>query len=510
MGKIFAVLLAGAMLLSVCACGQKTETVKEIQHVVREDWADDVKQAVNDFVDNYGIKSDNYSNSTYVVFDFDNTCSIFDVQEQAAVYQLQTMSFAFAPEKLPYILQSEIGDLDTDRTDAGYGKGSYQDWIDDITEAYKVLYENYGPFTAEGLSEEEQAKVQTDPNWLEFATKMRAMYDLVFDCESADVAYSWILYWYTGMTEYEVYNLAYASHLKYKEVETSLVTWTSPESIESKTGVVEYTWTSGTQVSDNIRELMSVLNANGIDVWICSASMTDVIRAAIDVWNLHDCVTGMLAMTLCKDEDGKYIPEYDFDEGCGWLANEDGTWVRDTLATKTQTLGIGKVYAINNTLEKKYGCGPMAGFMDSTGDFNFCTEYDTLKLVICFNRATRKVTDGGGVIAELAIYERDTLGYDLMTANRAGDTFYVLQGRDENGLRTFRNSNSTLRYGNDKEQLFKNEENEAQLRYMIENKMSVEDVINTFAIKTDKDAEGNVLGFKYGFLDEYSGYHNRD
>ena len=381
MKKILLFLVAASVLSGMCACGQKDAETNENRHVVREDWADDVKQAVNDFADNYGIESGNYSDSSYVVFDFDNTCSIFDVQEQAAVYQLQTMSFAFTPEELPYILQSEIGDLNTDRTDAGYGKGSYQDWIDDITEAYTVLYESYGPFTAEGLSTEKQAEVQSNPYWLEFAAKMRAMYDLVFDCESADVAYPWILYWYTGMSEDEVYNLAYASHSKYKELETSLVTWTSPESIESKTGVVEYTWTSGTQVSDNIRELMSVLNANGIDVWICSASMTDVIRAAIDVWNLHDSVTGMLAMTLCTDEDGKYTPEYDFNDGCGWLASEDGSWIRDVLATKAQTQGIGKVYAINNTLEEKYGCGPIAGFMDSTGDFNFCTEYDTLKLV---------------------------------------------------------------------------------------------------------------------------------
>lgn len=131
-----------------------------------------------------------------------------------------------------------------------------------------------------------------------------------------------------------------------------------------------------------------------------------------------------------------------------------------------------------------------------------------MKLVICFNRASRKVTDGGGVAAELAVYQKDTLGYDLATANANGDTLYVLQGREENGLRGFRASNKTMVYGATEEKLFKNEDNETQLQYMIDNNMTTEEIVNTFAIKTAADAEGNVLGIKYGFLSEYAGYHN--
>ena len=148
--------------------------------------------------------------------------------------------------------------------------------------------------------------------------------------------------------------------------------------------------------------------------------------------------------------------------------------------------------------------------MDSTGDYNFCTEFKTLKLVINFNRASRKVTDGGGVIAELAIYQRDTLGYDFAAADAAGDTLYVLQGREENGMRGLRNSNLTMTLGATEEKLFKNEDNQTQLQYMIDNAMTTTDIINTFAMKTAEDAEGNVLGIKYGFLKEYAGYHTHD
>ena len=480
------------------------------KQTTRRNWADDVKKAVNDFIDAYGKNSANYNPNSYVVSDFDNTCSIFDVEEQLAAYQLQVMAFKIEPSALADVLKTDLPDLTATKADKDYtlveGAHSYQDWIDDITAAYSYLYTEYGPFTAAGLDTAKQATVQADPQWLEFAAKMRAMYDVVYDNESAAVAYPWVLYWFTNMTEDEVYNLAKASHEKYKAVETSEVTWTSPESVSSKVGQVKYKWTSGTQVSQNINEMFEAFQNNGIKVWVCSASATDPIRAAVDVWGLHDKGTGVLAMTN-KLENGKYVNQYDYEAGYAWFANADGTWTKGTVPTKAQTQGAGKVTAVNNVLGKLYGCGPLAGFMDSTGDYDFCTVYESLKLVICFNRATRKVTDGGGVIGEMAIYERDTLGYDLAKANAAGDTLYVLQGREENGLRSLRNSNKTMRYGETEEKLFKNSDNEAQLQYMIDHQMTVKQALDKFAAKTAADAEGNDLGFKYGFHSNYAGYH---
>lgn len=527
-----ALLLALVLASSVTACGggtaepetddgNDTEEVQEpvtdageeddtadAGHLVRTDWADDVKAAVNDFIDAYGSGSPTYQEGAYVVSDFDNTCSIFDVEEQLAAHQLQVMAFAIAPEDLPGILATGLADLDAPRE--GYAMDgqdhSYADWIADIGAAYGALYESYGPFTAAGLDEDGQAAVQADPQWSEFATKMRAMYDLVYDNESAAVAYPWVLYWFTGMTEEEVYQLAAASHTKYKAVETSEVTWASPEDLESAVGQVEYTWTSGTQVAENIRELFGAFQANGIDVWICSASATDPIRAAVDVWELHDVVTGLLAMTN-KLEDGVYVNEYDYEAGYAWYADPDGAWRKGDVATQAQTQGPGKVTAVENVLVSEYGRGPLAGFMDSTGDYDFCTVFDSLKLVICYNRASRKVTDGGGVIGELAIYQRDTLGYGFAKADAAGDTLYVLQGRDENGLRSLRDSNATLRYGSDEEKLFRDADNEAQLQYMIDHEMTTQEILDRFAVKTAADDPDNDLGFKYGFSTDYAGYH---
>lgn len=193
--------------------------------------------------------------------------------------------------------------------------------------------------------------------------------------------------------------------------------------------------------------------------------------------------------------------------GCGFYANKDGSWTRMERPTKTQTQGVGKVTAIANAISPEYNNrGPIAGFMDSTGDFNFCTEFETLKLVVCFNRANRKVSDGGGLIAELAMYQRDTLGYDLKKANDSDDTLYVLQGRDENGKRMLRSSNSTILLGSEKETLFRNADNYAQLQKMIDDHMTTGDILNTWSLKST--ANENEFGFDIGFLEEYAGYHS--
>ncbi len=519
MRKLIAVLTAIIMILSLASCtGRGGENEEDaFKPVELDSWSPVVRNGINAMMEECGKTAKNYDDTTYVVFDFDNTCSIFDVEEQLAVYQLQHMAFAsdMDEEKLAEVLSTGLGDLAEKRgRDYCQRNASYNNWITDITKAYGLLLAEFGPFTPKGLDEERAEAIQKTDQWKEFATKMRAMYDLIYDSESADVAYPWVLYWFTGFSEAEVYDLAKASHEYFKEQESEYVTWTSPD-IKSKIGICEYEWINGVSVPDNIKELMSALKHNGIKVYICSASSTDVVRAAVDVWGLHDYVSGLMAMTN-KLEDDKYINEYDYEKGFAWIPGENGTWEKGDVPTKAQTQGEGKVTAINNVLVKEFGHGPVAGFMDSTGDFNFCTEYETLKIVCCLNRASRRVTDGGGLIAELAVYQNMDLGYDYAKAQEAGDIYYVLQGRDENGYRSLRDSDATVRLDEKEEEahVFRTygegqvNLNEAQLEYMRENKMTTEEIINTFAIHTEEDDEDNRLGFEYGFLtdDNFSGY----
>lgn len=475
------------MLASIVAagCGQKVE------HLKRSDWAGDVKTALNDFMDCYAG-----TEGAYAVFDFDNTTAIFDIERQLVIHQLESMSFAITPERMPEVLSS----LCTP------GKWNYEDWIGDICAAYSDLYGRFGPFTSKGVNTEVQATLSSDPQWLEFAAKMATLYDVFADNEGHTPSCVWILYWFDGMSEQEVYDLALRCHNIYKKRETREIVWESPSDLESRVGQVTYSFVDGIQVTENTKELWKALDANGIDVWVCSASGLQPVLAAVDAFGLHDYVTGVQAMTVALDSSGHYTNAYDYNAPGAWIATESGWQADSTWAIGCTPAKEDKVTAIVNAIQPRYGCGPLAGFMDATGDFNFCTEFSSLKLVTCFNRATRKVTEGGGLIAEVAIYQRDFLGYDLRKANAAGDTFYLLQGRDENGLRTFRPSNATLIFGQSEEKLFAGERNFAQLEYMKVHELSTKEALELFAIETDIP---NALGFKYGFAASYAGYHSR-
>ncbi len=166
----------------------------------------------------------------------------------------------------------------------------------------------------------------------------------------------------------------------------------------------------------------------------------------------------------------------------------------------------GKVAAIKNALYPRYNNEqPIAGFMDASGDFNFCTEFKNMKMVICYNRANRRITEGAGLVAIAAMYQKEN-GLDLKTANDSGDTLYLLQGRNENGKRTLRESNYTIRFSETEEKLFANQDNFKLFEYLKSEQLTLKEFYDHFAIKTG--AENSVIGIAHGHLDLYPGYHS--
>ena len=459
------------------------------QYVSHPDWNPDAKKALNSFIRSERVQKE----KPYVVFDFDNTCSIFDVSVQLMAYQLETMCFGLNPEEFSKMANTGMETYPE----------SLQESLRSIISDYADLYSRFGPFTPQGVDYETQARMGTDPVWKDFASDMGLMYQKLQEYMTADDAYLWTMGWFSGMTGEEVYQMARRSHEKYSVVETGY------RSLEGSHGT--YSWVDGIAVTDNIRELWKALYDNGFDIWVCSASEVGPVMAAVDVFGLHDYCKGVLAMTMARDSSDRYLPEYDYTTGCGFLATTDGGWVKDSIPTRTRPMGPGKVEAIRNCLVPRYGQkGPRAGFMDSTGDFNFCTEFSSMRLVVCFNRATRKVTDGGGLIAEVAMYEKEALGYNLKKATKAGDILYILQGRDENGMRSLRPSEKTIRLGEKTPKVFDGEDNSRSLDYFKEKHLTVKVILETYCIATDVSDPSNPLGFSYGFLDRYDGYKSKE
>jgi hypothetical protein len=119
------------------------------------------------------------------------------------------------------------------------------------------------------------------------------------------------------------------------------------------------------------------LDKHGFDTWIDSASPLDVVRAAVTTFKIPG-VDGIVGMTNKLDKNGRYVNAYDYD-------------------LHAQTQGVGK----SETL---------------------------VKVVLIMNR-TRK--DDAAICAGIAAYQQGK-NMSLAQANLAGDTRFILQGRNEN------------------------------------------------------------------------------
>lgn len=76
-------------------------------YLTSENWQENTKNTLNEFLQTYGKNSANYSeeNRPYAVFDFDNTTSIMDIEEQLSIWQIDHLAFAVTPEQLSKVLK---------------------------------------------------------------------------------------------------------------------------------------------------------------------------------------------------------------------------------------------------------------------------------------------------------------------------------------------------------------------------------------------------------------------
>ena len=414
-------------VLPKAAAQTTTANFRQQAFVDSANWEPTVKKGLNDFLHTYGKNGVSYNKAVhpYAVFDFDNTTSIMDVEEQLIIWQLDHLAFAMTPAKMSEVLRTGIP---ADKINLTYGaedgegrQVSINDAITDTVKAYSTLYKK-GLVSTTGKELNMQEK--NTPEFKEFTAKMRWLYDAISETMDASVSYPWVTYWFTGMTPKEVYKLACACDQYYGNAQKGQ-TWTkgkyiSPANLPSKTGSVNVAYKIGVTVTPEIKELYGALKQNGIDNWICSASALDVVKAAVDTFKIPG-VKGVVAMTN-KTADGKYINQYDYD-------------------LHAQTQGVGKADSISKILLPKYkGQGPSLCAMDSQGDFNFCTEFKNTKEVLVVNR---KRTDDAAICAGIAVWQKDH-GVNLSTANKTGNTLFLLQGRNENNGQFWADDNTML------------------------------------------------------------------
>lgn len=350
----------------------------------------------------------NANKGKYVVFDFDNTSVIFDVQEALLVYQIENLMFKIEPKNMKAVLETQIPDLTKAVGKSANGKDvTCNQLVADIVSDYEWLYANY-----KGLKgDKDLSYIHATNQYQDFSAKLRYMYSAVGDTFDASISYPWVTYLFTGMAPAEVQTMASASHKYWASYgRYAEETWTSPVELPGKAGVVSVSFITGLTFTDELLDLYATLKANNIDVYICSASPQDTIVAASKAMGYGVDEDHIFAMRNKLDANGRYINEYDYDwGGKGMYA---------------QTQAEGKSTIITNFIAPKYNNdGPLMVFSDSKGDFWMMTDWmeegDT-ELGVIFNRY-RKPSDP---IWESSVEAAETMG--------SPEARFVLQGRDEN------------------------------------------------------------------------------
>lgn len=382
-----------------------SEVSKEFYELEKLNWVPKTREVLNNLMRDYGKSSPKYNpnEKPYVVFDFDNTTSFFDVQEQMLIYQLENLEFKVEPDKMYDVLCTEVPKDDfLPEYNSVDGKTLNIDIVArDIAKVYKWLYENYEGFGAGGTKS--LSEISKTPEYKEFITKIRYLYDAIGDTFDAAVSYPWVTYLFTGMTKAEVIELATKSHDYWFAYDKwGKKSWTSPKDFPSEAGVVTAEYITSTRIPEESKDLYQKLTANGFDVYVCSASFIDAIEALAynPKYGLNVEPGRVYAMMLKTDSEGRYINEYDYDN-------------------YYQTQGPGKVKTIDKYIVPKYnGRGPIFVAGDSQGDYNMMTEYEDTVVSLILNRVRK---DDFKYISKKAVEQLDD-----------PNPRYILQGRNEN------------------------------------------------------------------------------
>lgn len=360
------------------------------------------KSQLDKLITQYGKDSPNYdpAHPPYAVFDWDNTSIFLDIEEAILSYQVQNLVFGATPKQLEEAIRKNISNQSFDKShnNAAGQPVDINKIAPDIIESYTWLYNNYQGLKGTKSLEE----VKKSPHYSAFRAKLRYLYEAIGGTFDHATSYPWVTYLFAGMTEAQVRDVTQKAIDWQLNQPVNKVTWTSPENLPGKAGVVSISWNNGLRTVPEMKDLYQTLRANGFDVWVCSASFVDVIKefSSNPSYGYENPANRVIAMELERNKDGQIMAQ--FRKGYD------------------QTQGAGKTKNIERFLVSKYGYGPILVAGDSEGDQNMMQDFADTKLVLIINRLRSPNTDIG------KFSEEAVKTYGKQNAK------FLLQGRNDN------------------------------------------------------------------------------
>ena len=401
-------LFAAAVILASCASGEQRTT--EATPLNRLNWSERNYAVLNEFILNYGTGGIHYDREKppYAVFDWDQTCAHFDVEEAVMHYQLFNLRFSMTKEQFRGILKDTINGvthITTGESHGGAPVAAGERSIPlaainaDLMNDYSFLYDRFAGMKG-SLSLD---RIKQTLQYQDFVARLPFLLDAYFNTPGIGDEYGlcWILWLFTGQTVGEVKALAREAIDFELGNRIAKVTLHSPGGLSTLSGEVSHTYRSGLRVFPEMQDLIATMQRHGIGVFIVSASYKPVVEVfGGDGYGYNLDPGQIVAMELELDPQGRILPEY----RKGWV----------------KTYREGKVAAIRDRIGNGLGrdWDPVFSAGDSDGDYAMSTAFEGMKLSLIWNRVR------GGDIGKLCRQAVEQMGHPYPR--------YILQGRNEN------------------------------------------------------------------------------
>lgn len=227
--------------------------------VLPEDsWDPDVRRSLISLIKEYGNKSKTYDENCrpYAVFDFDNTSIIGDISNNLMTYQVEHL--IFGPGNIADGFLTGIPDTTVRFEDSGFT----------ARELSEVLVRDWGVLKAKQSSGMPLEEIHKTPEYLEFRAAFMDLYEGVCSGFEYGAQCLWMPALLSGMPQEEARALVRKStEARLADGVHKLEKWVSPDGdfrAEAPLGIV---------ITPEMRHLFEALEANGIDIYICSASL---------------------------------------------------------------------------------------------------------------------------------------------------------------------------------------------------------------------------------------------
>ena len=322
-------------------------------------WVPENKEILSKLID------DNKNQGNYVVFDWDYTSIYQDTQENLFRYQIDNLKFDMTPKEFAKAIRKDIP-LDNFAKCYENAKGEKINITkigNDLDKRYAFLYENYIKNKKMSLDE-----IKKTEEFKDFRGKLAFLYEAIGGTFSHDIAYPWVLYLFNGMTKEEVQKLAKEANDYGIGDKLGKYTIESSDKLLGEAGKIVYEYKSGLRTQPEIANLFHEFQKNGIEVYIVSASLEDIVKvfASDKSYGYNLKPENVYGMRLEMNKD-KYLSQY--------------------KKGYPQTQTKGKVETINKFLKPKHGGkDPILVAGDSGGDENMLTEYKGTKVLLLMKR----------------------------------------------------------------------------------------------------------------------------